>query len=122
MPRAGRPAFDWDDANYVHIARHGVAPAEAEQIVLGASLPLESDERSDEIRHTELGETTEGRLLLVVWTWRRAGFEWRPRCRRIGNGAHFGIALKENTMPNNESRVAELPVTNLPAKRQTTIG
>jgi uncharacterized DUF497 family protein len=97
MPRAVRPAFDWDDANYVHIARHGVAPAEAEQIVLGASLPLESDERSGEIRHTELGETTEGRLLLVVWTWRRrrirvvtafpANRKWRVLWERI-KGEH----------------------------------
>jgi uncharacterized DUF497 family protein len=93
MPGAGRPAFDWDDANHVHIARHGVAPAEAEQIVLGASLPLESNERSGEIRHTELGETTEGRLLLVVWTWRRrrirvvtafpANRKWRAFWKRI---------------------------------------
>jgi uncharacterized DUF497 family protein len=73
------------------------APAEAEQIVLGASLPLESDERSGEIRHTELGETTEGRLLLVVWTWRRrrirvvtafpANRKWRALWKRI-KGEH----------------------------------
>jgi len=97
MPRAGRPAFDWDDANHGHIARHGVAPSEAEQIVLGTSLPLESDERSGEIRHTELGETTEGRLLLVVWTWRRrrirvvtafpANRKWRALWKRI-KGEH----------------------------------
>jgi uncharacterized protein len=63
--------FDWDDANIAHIARHDVMPAEAEQVVLGASVPLEPDERGGEDRHTELGETSEGRLLLVVWTWRR---------------------------------------------------
>ena len=68
MPRAKLPAFDWDDANYAHVSRHGVTAAEAEQVVLGASLPLKTDERSGEDRHTELGETTEGRLLLVVWT------------------------------------------------------
>ena len=76
MPKAGRPAFDWDDANHVHIARHGIAPAEAEQIVLGASLPLESGERSGEIRHTELGETTEGDCCWSFGPGGGAGFEW----------------------------------------------
>jgi len=71
MPGTKRPVFDWDDANLAHIARHAVTPVEAEQVVLGASLPLETEERSGEDRHTELGETEEGRLLLVVWTWRR---------------------------------------------------
>lgn len=87
------PAFDWDDANSAHVARHGVAPTEAEQVVLGASLPLETEERSGEDRHTESGETTAGRLLLVVWTWRRrrirvvtafpANRKWRTMWKRI---------------------------------------
>lgn len=64
-------AFDWDDANISHIGRHGVTPAEAAQVVLGASLQIESRERSGEDRYTELGETSEGRLLLVAWTLRR---------------------------------------------------
>ena len=93
MPRARLPAFDWDDANLAHIARHGVLPAEAEQVVLGASLPLTKDERRGEDRYTELGETTEGRLLLVVWTWRRrrirvvtafpAKRKWRALWKRL---------------------------------------
>ena len=97
MPGAKLPPFDWDDANCAHIARHGVIPAEAEQVVLGASLPLEMDGRSGEDRHTELGETTEGRLLLVVWTWRRrrirvvtafpAKRKWRALWERI-KGEH----------------------------------
>lgn len=37
MPGAKMPAFDWDDANSAHVSRHGVTPAEAEQVVLGAS-------------------------------------------------------------------------------------
>ena len=97
MPSAKLPVFDWDDANGGHIARHGVKPAEAEQVVLGASLPIETGERSGEDRHTELGETTEGRLLLVVWTWRRrrirvvtafpANRKWRALWKRI-KGEH----------------------------------
>jgi uncharacterized DUF497 family protein len=97
MPRAGLPAFDWDDGNCAHIARHGVMPAEAEQVILGASLPIETEEHSGEDRHTELGKTTEGRLLLVVWTWRRrrirvvtafpAKRKWRALWKRI-KGEH----------------------------------
>ncbi len=99
MPGAKLPAFDWDDANNSHIARHGVTPAEAEQVILGASLPIEAQERSGEDRHTELGETTQGRLLLVVWTWRRrrirvvtafpANRKWRALWMRI-KGEHDG--------------------------------
>jgi len=99
IPGTERPAFDWDEANLAHIARHGVRPAEAEQVVLGASLPLKTDRRSGEHRHTELGQTTEGRLLLVAWTWRRrrirvvtafpAKRKWRALWNRI-KGEHNG--------------------------------
>ncbi len=97
MPGAKLPAFDWDDGNSAHIARHGVTRDEAEQVVLGASLPLSTEERSGEERHTELGETIDGRLLLVVWTWRRrrirvvtafpANRKWRTIWERI-KGEH----------------------------------
>jgi uncharacterized DUF497 family protein len=72
-------------------------PAEAEQVILGASLPIETGGCSGEDRHTELGETTQGRLLLVVWTWRRrkvrvvtafpAKRKWRALWKRI-KGEH----------------------------------
>lgn len=65
------PAFDWDDANVSHIARHRIKPAEAEQVIKGASLPIRREDDGEEERHTELGETASGRLLIVVWTWRR---------------------------------------------------
>jgi uncharacterized DUF497 family protein len=94
MPGEPTPLFDWDDANRAHLARHEVAPDEAEQVVLGASLPLEIEERSGENRHTELGETSAGRLIVVVWTWRlgkirvvtafpAAKRKWRAFWRRI---------------------------------------
>ncbi|MGD0499555.1 MAG: BrnT family toxin [Bryobacteraceae bacterium] len=99
MPRDDFPDFDWDEANTAHIARHGVTQAEAEEIVRGASIPLETEDRSGEDRYTELGETTTGRLLLVVWTWRRrrirvvtsfsANRKWRAFWRRVRR-AHDG--------------------------------
>jgi len=45
-PESRKLAFDWDGANIAHIARHAVTPAEAEEVVSGASLPLETDERA----------------------------------------------------------------------------
>lgn len=96
MVKAKGPAFDWDEANAAHIARHGVTVAEAEEVLAGASLPLETDERGGEERHTELGETAEGRLLIVVWTWRRRKIrvvtafpgnqKWRALWRRMKKG------------------------------------
>jgi uncharacterized protein len=98
MPGAKPPVFDWDDANRAHIARHDVTPVEAEQVILGASLPLVTDERGGEDRHTELGETEEGRLLLVVWTWRGrrirvvtafpANRKFRALWARVKGGGH----------------------------------
>lgn len=96
MPGAEKPDFDWDDANVDHIERHAVTPAEAEQVVTGASFPLYTEERGGEERHTELGETRNGRLLVVVWTWRgqkirvvtafSAGPKWRSLWYRLRKG------------------------------------
>src|ERR1017187_4132789 len=96
MPGESAPLFDWADANRARLSRQDVAPEDAEQVVLGASLPLEIEERSGEDRHTELGETSAGRLLLVAWIWRRgkvrvvtafpAKRKWRALWRRIKGG------------------------------------
>ena len=93
---ANRPAFDWDEANTAHIAGHAVTPAEAEEVVSGASVPLHSEERGEEERHTELGETGKGRLLVVVWTWKQRKIrvvtafpgnrKWRALWRRLQKG------------------------------------
>ncbi len=96
MSGTNGPAFDWDAANMGYVARHRVTPEEAEQVLSGASLPLASEERSGEERHTELGETASGRVLVVVWTWRRRRIrvvtafptspKWRALWRRIQRG------------------------------------
>jgi uncharacterized DUF497 family protein len=64
-------AFEWDSANLAHIRRHGVTAEEAEEVISGASLPLETVERLGEQRNVELGATAEGKLLIVVWTRRQ---------------------------------------------------
>lgn len=93
-----RVPFDWDQANTDHIARHRVTPAEAEEVISGASLPIETEDRGGEQRHTELGQTDAGRLLVVVWTWRQrrirvvtafpASGKWRALWRRFNGVEH----------------------------------
>ena len=62
--------FDWDDANVRHIARHGVSPEEAEQVLLNQPLDLDEQLRNHERRILHLGETNSGRILNVVATKR----------------------------------------------------
>jgi uncharacterized DUF497 family protein len=96
------PAFDWDDANVGHLARHRVRPAEVEQVLKGGSLPLGSEDYDDEERHTEVGETVSGRLLMVAWTWRRGrirvvtafppGRKWKSLWKKRKKEAQYGEA------------------------------
>ena len=96
MAESRKLGFDWDGADLAYIARHAVTPDEAEEVVSGASLPLETEERAGEERHAELGITSKGRLLIVAWTWRRrkirvvtafpAKRKWRALWRRLKEG------------------------------------
>ncbi len=58
--------FDWDDANARHLDRHGITPQEAEQVILNQPADLASELRNQEERHTQVGETDAGRILIVV--------------------------------------------------------
>jgi uncharacterized DUF497 family protein len=62
--------FEWDEANIGHIVRHGVLPGEAEQVILGDPLDLGLEIVEGEERSLNLGATVQGRVLLVVTTWR----------------------------------------------------
>ena len=62
--------FDWDEANIGHVARHKVLPDEAEQVIVNVPLDLGSDITDGEERYFNLGATMQGRVLLVVTTWR----------------------------------------------------
>ena len=63
-------AFDWDSANIGHIARHGILPLEAEQVILNDPLDLRGETVDGEERMLSLGMTNVGRLLVVVTTMR----------------------------------------------------
>ena len=64
--------FDWDDANRSHIARHGVSPEEAEQVLVNNPLDLDPQHVNDEWRFPSIGLTRPGRWLVVVTTVRGA--------------------------------------------------
>jgi uncharacterized DUF497 family protein len=62
--------FDWDDANILHLAEHDVTPEEAEDVLLGDPFDIGLDVVDGEERSSHVGETNEGRILLVVMTFR----------------------------------------------------
>mgnify|MGYP001489593669 CR=1 FL=1 len=62
--------FDWDEANIGHVARHSVLPEEAEQVIVNVPVDLGMEIVEGEERHLNLGATGQGRVLLVVTTWR----------------------------------------------------
>lgn len=69
----GIRGFDWDEANWRKSEeKHGVAAAEAEEVLLGDPL-CEVDPRhsGSEQRYVALGATVEGRRLFVAFTVRR---------------------------------------------------
>jgi uncharacterized DUF497 family protein len=66
-------SFDWDDANRDQLARHGVTPQEAEEVVLGDPLDIElqtAEGSGGEERILHVVETRKGRILELVSTWR----------------------------------------------------
>ncbi len=69
MESLGR--FDWDQANIQHIARHGVTPEEAEQVLRNDPVEVQVQLRSGETRTLCLGQTDAGRLVTVVYAIRR---------------------------------------------------
>jgi len=62
--------FEWDDDNVEHIARHGITPEEAEQVVRGNPLLVEAQYRSGEQRTLCAGSTAGGKRVAVVYTMR----------------------------------------------------
>ena len=62
--------FDWDEHNIAHIARHGVTPAEAEQVLLNSPVDYELQEEEGEERTLQIGMTLAGRMLALASTLR----------------------------------------------------
>ncbi len=62
--------FDWDDANRAHVAAHRIAPKEAEQVIQNEPFDLEFQTEDGEERFVQIGETSAGRVLVVISIWR----------------------------------------------------
>jgi uncharacterized DUF497 family protein len=62
--------FDWDEDNIAHIALHQVSPQEAEDILNGELLEIDSYDVDNEVRVEEVGMTRAGRVLHIVTTIR----------------------------------------------------
>jgi hypothetical protein len=79
--------FDWDQANTVHIGSHRVTPEEVEQVFANDEMAIDYDVIGGEERWTVLGETSQMRVLVVVFTmrgeWVRTvtAYEASPRAR-----------------------------------------
>jgi uncharacterized DUF497 family protein len=57
--------FRWNEWNVEHIARHGVGPEEAEEVVDRATAPFPERHRRERLR--VWGKTAEGRHIQVVF-------------------------------------------------------
>lgn len=55
--------FQWDDGNVGHIERHGLTPEEVEEVFAGDY----KVRRTRQGRYIALGQTLDGRLILVVF-------------------------------------------------------
>jgi len=64
--------FEWDKGNEQKNVKHGVTPAEAEQVFLNEPLVVLDDLKhsGNEQRFHALGQTGEGRLLHITFTIR----------------------------------------------------
>jgi uncharacterized DUF497 family protein len=63
--------FEWDTGNRRHIARHAIAPKEAEEAVMIEPLEAAVQQREGEERVLCFGRTKAGRPLTIVYTLRR---------------------------------------------------
>jgi uncharacterized protein len=64
--------FEWDKGNEQKNAKHGVTPAEAEQVFLNEPTVITPDmsHSGQEQRYRALGKTNAGRQLTVIFTLR----------------------------------------------------
>jgi hypothetical protein len=66
--------FDWDAANVSHILRHGVTPAEVEEVTSLLHVRIQGKAIKSEARWQLFGRTESGRFLVVVFTIRNRLF------------------------------------------------
>lgn len=62
--------FDWDEPNERHLAKHGIRPSEAEDVLAGSHILMEYQMEGDEQRWVAVGATRAGRILSIVFAVR----------------------------------------------------
>jgi uncharacterized DUF497 family protein len=62
-------AFEWDEHNKAHLARHGVSPREFEEVFSGFMIE-QIVERAREKRVAAIGKTKAGRYLFLAYAMR----------------------------------------------------
>jgi uncharacterized protein len=89
--------FDWDDFNTAHIAKHGVEPHEAEEVISNNPIDLSEVVRNGEERFEQIGETDKGRILRVVTTLRNGNVRFITAIPLRSRWHAWYFALKENS-------------------------
>ncbi len=69
-------AFDWDEHNEQHLAKHGISRSDAEDVLSGNHILLEYQTEGDEQRWVAVGATRVGRIINIVFAVR--GEAMRP--------------------------------------------
>ncbi len=91
----GVVGFEWDEANIAHIARHDVAPEEAEEIFFDINNILNKDVEHSvvEKRFLIIGKTEKDRILYQIFT--RKGNKIRVVSSRDINRKEVGLYEKK---------------------------
>lgn len=92
--------FEWDEGNARKNEKHGVTQAEAEQVFFNEPLFITPDESHSESerRYRALGETGNGRDLMIIFTLRQDGTLIRVISARNMN-------TKERKLYEQESKI-----------------
>ena len=102
----GLSGFEWDPGNWRKSElKHGVAAAEAEEVLLNDPLcQVDTPHSSGEQRYVALGVTNEGRALFVAFTIRRNRvriISARPMSRREREVYQHAEAEEEDPSPQD---------------------
>lgn len=85
--------FDWDEHNEQHLARHGISPRDAEDVLLGNHILLQYQTAGNEQRWVAVGATRTGRVLSIVFAVR--GEAMRPITGWVSDKETADMYLRE---------------------------
>lgn len=95
--------FDWDEANTAHIAKHGVEPYEAQEVIANGPIDLAVTIRNGEERIEQIGETAAGRILQVITTIRNGRIRVVTALPLRSRWHEWYFAMKEGRNARNKN-------------------